>query len=76
VKIVAGVVGLLLGAFLGSIGMFLILYTGDVGNKADIYVSLWDLRRIDADFIGVALVVIALVLVLVSLRALRHGGIP
>ena len=76
VKVVGGFLGLLLGAFLGMIGLFLILYTGDQGNEQDIYVSLWDAPRIDADFIGIPLVVIALALVAVSLRALRRGGIP
>jgi hypothetical protein len=56
--------------------LFLILYTGDAGNEQDIYVSFWDMPRIDADFIGVSLVVIALALVVVPLRALRRGGIP
>jgi hypothetical protein len=75
VKVVGGFLGLLLGAFLGWIGLFLILYTGDQGNEQDIYVSFWDAPRIDADFIGVPLVVIAFALVAVSLRALRRGGI-
>jgi hypothetical protein len=76
VKVVGGFLGLLLAAFVGLIGLFLILYTGDAGNEQDIYVSFWDMPRIDADFIGVPLVVIALALVVVSLRALRRGGIP
>jgi hypothetical protein len=76
VRVLAGFVGLLVGAFFGWIGLFLILYTGDVGNEQDIYVSFWDSPRIDADFIGVPLVVIALALVVVSIRALRRGGIP
>jgi hypothetical protein len=76
VKVVGGFLGLLLAAFVGLIGLFLILYTGDAGNEQDIYVSFWDMPRIDADFIGVPLVVIALALVVVPLRALRRGGIP
>src|SRR5687768_4010050 len=76
VKVVGGFLGLLLGAFLGMIGLFMILYTGDQRNEQDIYVSFWDAPRIDADLIGVPLVVIGLALVAVSLRGLRRGGIP
>lgn len=75
-KVVGGFLGLLLGAFLGLIGLFLILYTGDQRAEQDIYVSFWDTPRVDADFIGIPLVVIAFALVVVSLRALRKGGIP
>jgi hypothetical protein len=76
VKVVGGFLGLLLGAFVRLIGLFLILYTGDAGSEQDISMSFWDSPEIDADFIGVPLVVIALALVAVSLRALRRGGIP
>ena len=76
VKVVGGFLGLLLGAFIGLIGLFLILYTGDQGAEQDIYVSAWGTPRVDADFVGIPLVVIALALVVVCLRALRRGGIP
>jgi hypothetical protein len=75
-KVAAGLIGLLVAAFLGWIGLFLILYTGDAGNEQDITVSFWDTPSIDADLIGVPLVVVSLALVVVSLRALRRGGIP
>lgn len=75
-KVVAGLVGLLVAAFVGSIGLFFILYTGDVGNEQDITVSFWDTPPIDMDFIGVPLVVVAAVVVVVSLRALRGSRIP
>jgi hypothetical protein len=74
-KFAGGFIGLLVAAFLGLIGLFLILYTGDAGAEQDITVSFWDTPSIDADFIGVPLVVVALALVVVSLRALRSGGI-
>jgi hypothetical protein len=76
VKVAGGFLGLLLGAFIGLIGLFLILYTGDQGAEQDIYVSFWGTPRVDADFVGIPLVVIALALVVVCLRALRRGGIP
>jgi hypothetical protein len=75
-KVAGGFIGLLVAAFLGLIGLFLILYRGDTGAEQDIAVSLWDTPSIDADLIGVPLVVVALALVVVSLRALRRGGIP
>jgi hypothetical protein len=75
-KVAAGLIGLLVAAFLGWIGLFLILYTGGAGNEQDITMSFWDTPSIDADLIGVPLVVVSLALVVVSLRALRRGGIP
>jgi hypothetical protein len=75
-RVAAGFIGLLVAAFLGLIGLFLILYRGDAGAEQDITVSFWDTPSIDADLIGVPLVVVALALVVVSLQALRRGGVP
>ena len=68
-KIAAGFVGLLAAAFLGLIGLFLIM--GDARNEQDITVSFWGTPSIDTDFIGVSLVVIAL-----ALGGGCGGGLP
>jgi hypothetical protein len=75
-KVVAGFAGLLAAALLGSFGLLLILYKGDAGAEQDITVTFWGTPPIDSDFIGVPLVVIAVALAVVSLRALRKAGIP
>jgi hypothetical protein len=74
-KVVSAFLGLLLGGLIGLIGLFLILYQGDSASEADIYVNLGG-REVDADFVGIPLVVIALIVMALSLRSLRKRGIP
>ena len=74
-KVVTGFLGLLLGSLIGLIGLFLILYQGDSPSEADTYVNIGG-RKVDGDFVGIPLVVIALMVIALSLRSLRKRGIP
>ena len=74
-KVVSALLGLLLGGLIGLIGLFLILYQGDSASEADTYVNLGG-RKVDADFVGIPLVVIAFLVIVLSLRPLRKRGVP
>jgi ABC-type antimicrobial peptide transport system permease subunit len=74
-KAVLGFFGLLVGAVIGLFGLFLILYRGEEGSEGDTHVNLAG-NRIDADFVGIPLLAIGLIIVIVSLLSLRRSGIP
>lgn len=74
-KLVLGFFGLLVGALVGLFGLFLILYRGEERSEGDTYVNFGG-NRIDADFVGIPLLAIALIVVVVSLLGLRRSGIP
>jgi hypothetical protein len=74
-KVVTGFIGLLLGSLIGLIGLFLILYQGDSASEANTYVNIGG-RRVDGDFVGIPLLVIALMVIALSLWSLRKRGIP
>jgi hypothetical protein len=74
-KPVLGFLGLLVGAVVGLFGLFLILYRGEEGSEGNTYVNLGG-DKIDADIVGIPLLVIGLIIVVVSLLGLRRSGIP
>ena len=74
-KVVSGLVGATLGALLGLIGVFLVVYEGEEGSEGDAWVNLGG-THIDADVVGAPLLVLAVIVIAVSLRALRRRGIP
>jgi CDP-diglyceride synthetase len=74
-KSVLGFLGLLVGAVVGLFGLFLILYRGEEGSEGNTYVNLGG-DKIDADIVGIPLLVIGLIIVVVSLLGLRRSGIP
>jgi hypothetical protein len=74
-KVVTGFVGLVLGSLIGLIGLFLILYQGDSASEADTDVNI-GARKVDGDFVGIPLVVIAIMVIALSLWSLRKRGIP
>jgi hypothetical protein len=74
-KVVTGFLGLVLGSLIGLIGLFLILYQGDSASEADTYVNIGG-RKVDGDFVGILLVVIAIMVIALSLWSLRKRGIP
>jgi hypothetical protein len=75
VRVVAGFFGLVLAALLGLYGAFLILYQGEEGSQGDTYFNLGG-TKVDADFIGIPLVVLSLVMIVLSFRALRRSRVP
>ena len=71
-RIVGGRLGLLVAVALGAVGVILVLDKGDAGAEQDIDIDFWDVATIDADILGVALILIAGVLVVVCSRAFRR----
>ena len=65
-------IGVLAGAAITYVGVFLIGYSGDTGTDADPYIEVRD-TRIDADVVGVSGAIIGLTIMAVSLLALRPG---
>jgi ABC-type antimicrobial peptide transport system permease subunit len=74
-KLVLGLLGLLVGAVVGLFGLFLILYRGEDRSEGDTYVNLGG-NKIDADFVGIPLLAIGLIIVIASLLRLRRSGVP
>lgn len=74
-KLVLGFLGLLVGAVVGLFGLFLILYRGEERSEGDTYVNLGG-NKIDADFVGIPLLAIGLIIVIASLLRLRRSGVP
>jgi uncharacterized protein HemY len=72
-RALAGVLGLVLALLLGLFGAFSVRY--QEGSGGDEYVNLAG-TNLDADYLGIALIVVALALLVLSLWALRHGGVP
>jgi|SRR5215213_4154692 len=71
VRLIAGLFGLLLGILLGLSGLFLILYRGEAGSEEDVTIRFGD-TEVDADIVGLVLVVAAVAVSLVAIRALRR----
>jgi hypothetical protein len=74
-KVIAGFLGLVLATLIGLYGLFLVLYQGEKGSEGDTYVNVGG-KKIDADFVGVPLLLVAAAVGVVSLRALRRRGVP
>jgi hypothetical protein len=70
VRLVACALGLLLGVFLGLSGLFLILYRGEAGSEEDVSIRFGD-TAVDADIVGLVLVVSAIAVDLVAIRSMR-----
>jgi drug/metabolite transporter (DMT)-like permease len=75
VKVVSALLGAILAALLGLIGLFLVVYEGEEGSEGDTWVNLGG-THVDADVVGAPLLVLAVLVIAVSLRALRRKGIP
>ena len=73
-KVVTGFLGIILGSFIGLIGLFLILYQGDSASETDTYVNIGG-QKVDGDFVGIPLMVIAIMVIALSLWSLRKRGI-
>jgi hypothetical protein len=71
-KVVFGFLGLLMGTLIGLFGFFLILYRGEEGSEGDVYVNFGG-SRIDSDLVGVPLLAVGLIILAVSLLALRRS---
>ena len=72
-KVLAGLLGLVLATLIGLYGLFLILYQGEERSEGDTYLNVGG-KQIDADFVGVPLLLVAAAAVVVSLWALRRQG--
>jgi hypothetical protein len=70
-KVVTGFLGLVVGTLIGLYGLFLILYQGEEESEGDTYMEVGG-AKIDADYIGVPLVLVALVVLVISLRKLSR----
>jgi drug/metabolite transporter (DMT)-like permease len=72
VRLVGGLVAVLFAVVLGLFGVILILYRGDAGAEQDIDIGFWDAGTVDADIVGVVLVIAAAALTLISIRLFRR----
>jgi len=72
VKWLAAAVGVIVGAAITYLGLFLVGYSGDTGGDADIYVRLRG-KRVDADVVGVPLAVGGVIVIVASVLALRRA---
>jgi uncharacterized protein HemY len=72
-KVASGFLGLLLGALITLSGLILVLYEEE--SDGDAYVNVRG-THIDADLIGVPLLVVAVAVIALSLRSLRRSGLP
>jgi hypothetical protein len=70
-KVVTGFLGLVVGTLIGLYGLFLILYQGEEGSEGDTYMEVGG-AKIDADYIGVPMVLVAPVVLVISLRKLSR----
>jgi hypothetical protein len=70
-KAATGFLGLVVGTLIGLYGLFLILYQGEEGSEGDTYMEVGG-AKIDADYIGVPLVLVALAVLVISLRELSR----
>jgi hypothetical protein len=75
VRAIGGFLGLLLGTLLFLYGLFLILYKGEEGSEGDTYFDFGNMR-VDADLVGIPIVVLSVAIVGLSLRSLRRSRIP
>ena len=71
-RLVGGLVAVLFAVVLGLFGVILILYRGDAGAEQDIDIGFWDAGTVDADIVGVVLVIAAAALTLISIRLFRR----
>lgn len=72
VRFLVGFLGLLAGAVIGLMGAFIILYSGEEGSEGNTYVNLGG-SRIDADIVGVPVLVVGLIGMTLALLLLRRS---
>jgi ribose/xylose/arabinose/galactoside ABC-type transport system permease subunit len=70
-RVLAGFLGLVLATLLGLYALFLVLYQGEEGSEGDTYLNVGG-KKIDADVVGVPLLLVAAAVVAVLLWALRR----
>ena len=70
-RVLTAFLGLVVAALVGLYGAFLVLYQGEQGSEGDTYLDFGG-RKVDADYVGIPLVVLALFVAALSLRALRN----
>lgn len=65
---------IVLATLVGLLGLFLVLYEGDAGNEADVYVTIFG-AEIDSDLVGAPMIALALAIIIISISALRRAGV-
>jgi hypothetical protein len=70
-RIVGAALALLLGTPLLLFGIILILYQGDAGAEGDVTVDFGGGPKIDADLVGLMLLIVGTALVLFAIWAFR-----
>jgi hypothetical protein len=74
VRVATAFLGLLLGALLTAPGLLFVLYQGEEGSEGDTYVNFGG-THIDADLVGVPLLVVGLAVIAFSLWSLRRSRV-
>jgi hypothetical protein len=69
---VVSFLGVVLGGVLGLFGLFPVWYPGEEGSEGDTYVNFGG-THVDADLLGISLMIVAVPVLAVSLRALRRS---